>query len=127
MTAIDTKNRTPNLLILLLAVLFIFFILISGCKKADTKHTFKNYGVTITMTGKGLMWYEGNWAYGNPGHTGNKGERTVLTDSVNHGDHVRISCQADSVGGIMGITMVISGVATYTASGTGKQTLFYQN
>ena len=112
MTAIDTKNRTPNLLILLLAVLFIFFILISGCKKADTKPTFKNYGVTITMTGKGLMWYEGNWAYGNPGHTGNKGERTVLTDSV---------------GGIMGITMVISGVATYTASGTGKQTLFYQN
>ena len=121
-----TQTRS-NLLVLLFVIAFAIIFCMCGCKKSDIKPINPERHVTITMTGIGLMWYEGNWAYGNPGHTGNPLERNVLVDGVASGNHVSIAVQADNVDSTMSIVMVVDGVGTYKASGKGKQQLFYQN
>ena len=107
--------------------MFFLFISFLSCKKSDIKPVNPERHITITMTGVGLMWYEGNLAYGNPGHTGLPMERTVITDGVPPNHYVSIAVQSDNVDSTMSIVMVVDGVGTYKASGKGKQQLFYQN
>ncbi len=121
-----TKTRS-NLLVLLFVIAFAMTVCMCGCKKSDTKPVNPERNVTITMKGKGCFWYNGNTAYGNPSHTGNAGERNILTDGISADHFVSISCQADNLTDTMSIIMDIQGVAIYRASGIGKQQLKYQN
>ncbi len=108
-------------------ILFALAIALVSCKKEDKKPVNPERQVVITMSGKGLFWYEGNLGYGNPGHTGLPLERTVITDGVPGGHHVSILVEADNKNDTMYVVMEIKGDGIYKVSGKGKQHLFYQN